>query len=223
MPEEERGTASPPCFAHEVREGADGAFHTVDAGQEADVKRWRKAERERLISARMALSQEARDAGSCAIAETLERLIAPGAGQVISLYWPFRGEPDMRPFMTRAHEAGATIALPIVVEKGKPLAFRRWTPGSTMERGVWNILQPAEDVRVAPTVTIAPLVGHDAEGYRLGYGGGFFDRTLASLSPRPRAIGIGLTLTRIATIYPQVWDVPMDAIVTEEGVTQRGG
>lgn len=221
MPEDDEKPGSPPCFVHQLVEGADGAFHAVDAGQDADVRRWRKATREQLIAARMALSQEDRDAGSRSIADSLEKIIVPAPGQVISLYWPFRGEPDMKPFMARAHEAGATIALPIVIEKGRPLAFRRWHPGCAMERGIWNILQPADDVRVTPTITIAPLVGHDAGCYRLGYGGGFFDRTLAAIAPRPFAIGIGMALTRIETIFPQVYDVPMDVIVTEAAVTTR--
>lgn len=221
MPDDAEAGGSPPCFAHELKPGADGAFHTVDPVEAADVKRWRKSERERLIAKRLALPQEVRDAASRAIADALEPLIAPHAGEVVSFYWPFRGEPDMRPLMARVHAAGAAVALPIVVAKGAPLAFRAWHPGCEMERGIWNILQPADDVRVVPTVTVAPVVGHDAACYRLGYGGGFFDRTLASISPRPRAIGIGLSMTRIETIYPQVWDVAMTAIVTEEGIVRR--
>jgi 5-formyltetrahydrofolate cyclo-ligase len=88
-----------------------------------------------------------------------------------------------------------------------------------MEAGVWDIPQPKARNVVVPDVALAPLVGFDAERYRLGYGGGFFDMTLGSLQPRPFAIGVGFELGRLATVYPQPHDVRMNAIVTEDGVT----
>lgn len=87
-----------------------------------------------------------------------------------------------------------------------------------MERGVWNIPAPADGEVLTPDVVLAPLVGFDPDGYRLGYGGGFFDRTLAALSPQPRAIGVGQAVAAIPTIHPQPQDIPMDAIVTEAGI-----
>jgi 5,10-methenyltetrahydrofolate synthetase len=85
-----------------------------------------------------------------------------------------------------------------------------------MERGVWNILVPARGPAVLPDVVIAPLVGYDGQSYRLGYGGGFFDRTLASMPRKPLTIGIGYVESRLATIYPQPHDIPMDVIVTDD-------
>ena len=105
----------------------------------------------------------------------------------------------------------------MVVAKRTPLIFRSWHPGARLERGVWNIPYPADGALVTPGVVIAPLVGFDPQGYRLGYGGGFFDRTLASLSPRPLAIGVGHPLGALATIYPLPHDIPMDWIVTGDG------
>jgi 5-formyltetrahydrofolate cyclo-ligase len=87
-----------------------------------------------------------------------------------------------------------------------------------MARGVWNIPIPAERQVVPPGALLVPLVGFDSRGYRLGYGGGFYDRTLAALSPKPLAIGVGYEFGRLATIHPQPHDIPMDALVTEAGV-----
>ncbi len=88
-----------------------------------------------------------------------------------------------------------------------------------MERGHWGIpVPPATSERLAPEICLAPLVGWDAEGYRLGYGGGYFDRTLAALAPRPFVVGVGLQSARLDTIAPQPHDVPLSAIVTEAGV-----
>jgi 5-formyltetrahydrofolate cyclo-ligase len=218
-PDEAGGYASPPCFAHELDIGPDG-YSTVDPLQARDVARWRKAERERLIAARLAVSADARRDVAEAVAATLDELVDPASGMAVSLYWPFRGELDLRGWMALAAERGARVALPVVEAKGRPLSFREWRPGCRMERGVWNIPVPSDGAPVTPDVVIAPLVGFDPGCYRLGYGGGFYDRTLAALSPRPRAIGVGHPVAAIPTIYPQPHDVPMDAIVTGTGAAR---
>ena len=105
-------------------------------------------------------------------------------------------------------------ALPVVIEKAHPLIFRTYRPGDRLEKGIWNIPIPAEGDPVTPDITIAPLVGVDPQNYRLGYGGGFFDRTLASLPKKPLVIGVGYEMQRIPTIHPQPHDIPMDRIVT---------
>jgi 5-formyltetrahydrofolate cyclo-ligase len=91
-----------------------------------------------------------------------------------------------------------------------------------MERGLWDIPIPAERDPVVPDALIIPLVGFDGAGYRLGYGGGYYDRTLAAAPRRPFCIGLGYDEMRLATIYPQPHDIPMDVIVTDQGVAQRG-
>jgi len=186
--------------------------------QRAEVMAWRKSERERLIAARLAAGAEQREAWSAAIAESLLRIIGPIDGRIVSAYWPFRGEPDLRPFMRRVTELGGTCALPVVIEKAMPLAFRSWAEGQPLARGVWNIPVPAGGAPVVPDVAIAPVVGFDRQCYRLGYGGGFFDRTLAALTPRPRVFGVGYELQALETIHPLDHDIPMLAIVTEQGV-----
>ena len=179
-----------------------------------DIARWRKAERERLIAARLEIPAEARAAMSAAIAERLDAIVGNVAGRTVSLYWPFRGEPDLRPWMASLVARRGTPTLPVVIEKAHPLVFRAYRPGDRLEKGVWNIPVPAEGDPVIPDIVIAPIVGVDIRNYRLGYGGGFFDRTLASLPSKPLVIGVGYERQRIATIHPQPHDIPMDWIVT---------
>lgn len=140
-------------------------------------------------------------------------------GTILSGYWPIKGEPDLRPLLSGLHRAGVTIALPVVETRAAPLVFRRWTPEMRMIRGDWNIPVPSPEAEVlSPDVVLAPCLGWDAGCYRLGWGGGYFDRTLAVLNPRPFAIGIALAAAQMSTIYPQPHDIPLDMIVTEAGV-----
>ena len=113
------------------------------------------------------------------------------------------------------------MALPAVVEKTGPLEYRAWRPGEPLIDGVWNIPVPQKREIVVPDAVLAPLVGFDSQCYRLGYGGGYFDRTLAAISPRPLAIGVGFELSRIETIFPQPFDIAMDVIVTEVETRRR--
>jgi 5,10-methenyltetrahydrofolate synthetase len=203
--------ASPTCFMHEI----DPAFGMpVDRQQARDVARWRKVHRERLVAARLALSAEERTQHAQRIARDLDGIVTLTSSTIVSVYWPFRGEPDLRSWMTATCEKGAQVALPVVVGKGQPLQFRAWHPAARLERGVWNIPLPADGPIVVPTIVIAPLVGFDGDGYRLGYGGGFFDRTLAALDPKPMSIGVGHPLGALKTIYPQWHDIRRDCIVT---------
>ena len=179
-----------------------------------DIARWRKAERERLIQARLAIPADERTAMSTAIAEQLDAIVGDVSSRTVSLYWPFRGEPDLRGWMAAVNERGGRTALPLVVEKGRPLVFRAYRPGDRLEKGVWNIPIPAEGDPVLPDIVVSPIVGIDPDNYRLGYGGGFFDRTLASLPKKPLVIGVGYGMQRIPTIHPQPHDIPMDRIVT---------
>jgi len=214
--------ASPPCLAGEMAlEYFDPL--AVDPEQARDVARWRRAERARLRAERPALSVENRVAVGAALTGYLRDLISSrfgrAEGRVLSAYWPIKGEPDLRPIMEDLHAAGVTICLPVVEQKAAPLVFRRWTPSMRMVRGDWNIpIPPPEAEKLMPEITLAPLMGWDVHGYRLGYGGGYFDRTLAVLDPLPFTIGIGFQSARLATIYPQPHDIPLDVILTEAGV-----
>jgi 5,10-methenyltetrahydrofolate synthetase len=181
----------------------------------ADVARWRKAERARLIEARLAIPAETRAEMSTKIGGGIDAIVGDVAGRIVSLYWPFRGEPDLRGWMNSLAERGATAALPVVVDKGQPLIFRAYRQGDRLEKGVWNIPIPAGGVPTLPDIVISPIVGIDSQNYRLGYGGGFFDRTLAAMPRKPLVIGVGYDMQKIPTIYPQPHDIPMDRIVTE--------
>jgi len=141
------------------------------------------------------------------------RAIAASGAAIVSVYWPIRAEPDLRAWMRAACARGLRVALPVATELERPLTFREWRPGAPMARGLWKIPYPADGAQVLPTAVLAPLVGFDAACYRLGYGGGFFDRTLAAMTRKPVVIGVGYPQLRIATIYPQHHDIPMDWIV----------
>jgi 5,10-methenyltetrahydrofolate synthetase len=204
MQDDETG-GSPACFLNELVGG-----QPVDPGTARDVARFRKAERARLIAARLALPIDTRTRMAAEISAQLDALVPDGA--TVGLYWPIKGELDLRPWMAAAHARGIAIALPVVIEKAAPLVFRPWAPRCAMTRGVWNIPIPDTDETVTPTVVISPVVG-TADNYRLGYGGGFYDRTLASFDPRPLVIGIGPAVAAIPTIFPQPWDIPMDRVI----------
>jgi len=189
-----------------------------------DLTRWRRAERRRLLAAREALPAADHAAAGAAIeASLLARFPPPTAGR-LGGYWPMRGEYDCRPLLHRWTRAGGGVALPAVLAPAQPLEFRPWRPGARMEAGRWETTHPAEGAAVIPDVLLVPLVGFDAAGHRLGYGGGFYDRTLAALAPRPVAVGVGFELGRLATVHPQPHDAVLDLIVTEAGVVfERGG
>lgn len=183
-----------------------------------EVKAWRREKRAELIGYRSGLPREERERVRDRVVARL-RDIPDLAGHRVGFYMPFKGELDLRGFLRELLAAGATAALPAVVEKAKPVEFRDWYPGVAMERGIWDIPVPRPGGIVLPTLLFVPLVGYDAAGYRLGHGGGYYDRTLAALSPRPIAIGVGYAATRLDTIHPQPHDIPMDAIATEDSLT----
>jgi 5,10-methenyltetrahydrofolate synthetase len=211
--------ASPVCYAGEL--DAEALRPLSPEQQARQVAEWRRSERARLIALRLARPAAERTAIAAGVAQELDRLVAPGPDTLVSLYWPFRGELDLRGWMRGFVARGGRVALPVVVAKGQPLIFRAWRPGIPMAHGVWKIPIPAEGPAVMPSVVIAPLVGHDPACYRLGYGGGFFDRTLAAMEKAPLKIGVGDGSGAIASIFPQAHDIPMDVIVTEAGAQRR--
>jgi 5-formyltetrahydrofolate cyclo-ligase len=195
------------------------------ASAPTDVAAWRKGERERLIAARRAMPAAAHHAASAEIGQLLLAQFIPANPGIVGCYWPFRREFDCLPVMRRIIDLGGEVALPVVIRPRHPLEFRRWTPETEMAKGVWDIPHPANGPAVHPVTLLIPLVGFDAAGYRLGYGGGFYDRTLAARRRRPETWGVGFEVARLETIHPQDQDVPMDHIVTEVGIVdfRRGG
>jgi 5-formyltetrahydrofolate cyclo-ligase len=185
------------------------------------IRSWRRSMRTDLRARRMAAPRSEREHIGSVLTDLLWDRFRELRDGCIGFYWPFNGEADLRGLVGDALALGAEAALPVVVEKQQPLEFRAWRPGTKLERGIWNIPIPAERNLVKPTVLLVPLVGFDRAGYRLGYGGGYYDRTLASMNPRPLTIGVGYELGRLETIYPQPHDIPLDAIVTEAGYARH--
>jgi 5-formyltetrahydrofolate cyclo-ligase len=181
----------------------------------SEIKAWRKGKRAAIIGQRMARDPVDRQRRSEPVIEYLKAAINVTRFPVLGLYWPIRGEIDLRDFARQHVEAGGVVGLPVVVQDAAPVEFWRWRPGMALKRGRWHIPVPAERDLVQPDVLVVPMVGFDAGRYRLGYGGGFYDRTLAAASPRPHTIGIALADAELDTIYPQPHDIPMDVIVTE--------
>lgn len=182
---------------------------------------WRKAERRRLIEAREALDAPTLERYRLRIDAALEGSFPGLAAGTLAFCWPIRGEYDARHLARTLRRRGALTALPVVVAPRQPLVFREWHPGVELARGPLDIPYPKSSPEVVPTAVLLPMNGWDQAGYRLGYGGGFFDRTLAALQGRPAVIGISYELARMDTIHPQAWDIPVDWVVTERGVYRR--
>lgn len=182
---------------------------------------WRKTERQRLIAAREALDAESLEHYRQHIDAHLERSFPGLAAAKLAFCWPITGEYDARHLARTLRERGALTALPVVAAPRQPLIFREWHPGVRLAIGPLDIPYPAESPEVVPNAVLLPMNGWDAAGYRLGYGGGFFDRTLAALREKPAVIGVSYELARMETIRPQDWDIPVDWVVTERGVYRR--
>ena len=178
----------------------------------------RAALRREKLAARMALDETTHAEFSARIEAHLATLLAPLPPPTLAFCAPVRGEFDARPLASRLLQRGWQAAMPIVVDTDAPMRFRRWTPASTMGVDRYDIPIPLDGPDLVPDVVLLPLLAFDAQGFRLGYGGGYFDRTLAALVPRPLAIGIGYELGRVADIRPQRHDIPVAAIVTEAGI-----
>ena len=180
----------------------------------------RKQLRRDAIAAREALDDSARALRDAPLRAALAALIDELAPTVLGFCWPYRGEPDLRALVTRWLAAGTArrAALPVVDAAAGTMHFRQWTRNSEMIPDRHGILMPARGATLTPTHLLIPLNAFDARGYRLGYGAGYFDRTLATLDPAPVAIGVGYELGRVATTHPQAHDRPMHWIVTEAGI-----
>jgi len=186
-----------------------------------ELRNWRKGERARLIAARERLDAATLELFRRRIDAHLERSFPGLAAAKLAIYWPIRGEYDARPLAQILRKRGAVTALPVVVGARQPLVFREWHPDVALATGPLGISYPVGSDPVVPTAVLVPMLGWDEAGYRLGYGAGFFDRTLASLTPKPAVIGVSYELGKLKTIHPQSWDIPMDWVVTERGVCRR--
>ena len=138
----------------------------------------------------------------------------------IGAYWPIKGEFDALPALYRWSEAepGRRIGLPVINRDTKQLRFHVWFPGCPMEDDAYGIPKPKDTEAFEPELLLVPCVGYGPKGLRLGYGGGFYDRTLAALQPRPFTVGVGYSHGYVPWLEPEPHDVPLDAVLVEDGV-----
>lgn len=141
------------------------------------------------------------------------------AGIRVAGYWPMADEADLRPLLVRLDALGAVCLLPVVVAAGQPLVFRRWRPGLTLDAGPHGTRQPPDTAgAMTPSLLLVPLLAFDHWGWRLGQGGGYYDRTLTALRGRGEvcAVGIGLSCQEMGEVPREATDARLDWLVTEE-------
>lgn len=181
----------------------------------------RNALRRQLVDRRMQLTPDEHARLSARICTLIGQHFPQLARQRVAFCWPFKNEPDLRPLIESwiaQGEPGFTALLPVVRAPRSPLGFRAWTPACTLMPDAYGIPTPSDGEFIEPQALLIPVNGFDAAGYRIGYGGGFFDRTLAALGPAALSIGVGFELARLSSIKPEAHDLPLDALVTEAGV-----
>ncbi|MBW7849615.1 MAG: 5-formyltetrahydrofolate cyclo-ligase [Rhodospirillales bacterium] len=194
----------------------------------ADIPARKRALRAAAVERRrLAHGAMAEEAARRVRAAFLARLLPP-PGTVVSAFWPMGDEIDLRPLLDALHAAGRALALPVVAGRGEPLEFRRWRPGEVLEPGVFGTLHPAAAApAVRPSLLLVPLLAWDRRGYRLGYGGGYYDRTLARLRAdgggAVTAVGVGYAAQEVEAVPHDGRDERLDVMLTEEGVLEIDG
>lgn len=184
----------------------------------------KKALRQRLLKARMELPDRLSRCDN--LQRQLRIWLVGRPDTVIGAYWPIKGEFDPLPALHRWKEDGELldqpqrrrIGLPVVDKVRKTLRFHAWYPGCPMEEDAFGIPKPRDTEVIVPTLLFVPCVGYGPEGHRLGYGGGFYDRTLAALQPRPFTVGLGFTHAFVPDLEPELHDLALDTILNENGV-----
>ncbi|MDO4795714.1 MAG: 5-formyltetrahydrofolate cyclo-ligase [Brachymonas sp.] len=183
----------------------------------------KQALRQHLLAQRLVLPNR------LAVIEQLQRVmrlwLLRRSDVTIGAYWPIKGEFDPLPALHRWKEDGELldepqrrrIGLPVVDKVNKTLTFHAWYPGCPMEEDAYGIPKPKDTELIVPTLLFVPCVGYGPGGYRLGYGGGFYDRTLASLQPHPYTVGLSFAQGFVDDLMPEAHDVPLDAILNENG------
>ena len=182
----------------------------------------RAALRRKLIAARQALPDRLERA--VALQQVLRVWLVGRREVSIGAYWPIKGEFDALPALYRWAEAqpDRRMGLPVMNRETKKLSFHVWYPGCPMEEDAYGIPKPKDTEAFEPQLLLVPCVGYGPKGLRLGYGGGFYDRTLAALQPRPFTVGVGYAHGFIPWLEAEPHDVPLDAMLTEEGVFWEG-
>lgn len=199
--------------------------------QTATIDEQKKAMRLEATERRGRLSRETPHAGEALRRQFLAAVPLPAPGLVVSAFWPMGDEIDTRPLLTALHEKGYRCCLPVVVKRGLALKFRCWTPGMELVPGGFGVSVPPEAAgERVPDLLIVPLLAFDRRGYRLGYGAGFYDRTLAALRAagkpsggRPLAVGVGFAGQEVPAVPHDLSDARVDWIVTEREAFKTAG
>ena len=176
----------------------------------ATLRRQLQAERQTLID---------RHQRAMHLQEVLRVWLLGRVDTAVGAYWPIKGEFDALPALFRWSEADSRrrIGLPVIDKATKQLSFRVWYPGCEMEEDAYGIPKPKDTPLFSPTLLLVPCVGYGPQGVRLGYGGGFYDRTLATLGPRPATVGLAFSHGYVPWLKPEAHDVPLDTVLTDEG------
>ena len=189
---------------------------TMDENLSARRAGWRRE----MLARREHMPEQTRAAADAALNERLRELLAAING-TLCFTWPIKNEFDARPLITGwlAADSRRRAVLPVVIKRHTPLQFRAWAPGTRMRAAGFGTSVPDEGEWLTPDTLLIPLVGYDRAGYRLGYGGGYYDRTLATLDPQPYKLGVAYFDCALDSIEPQDHDIRMDTLVTERDVT----
>jgi 5-formyltetrahydrofolate cyclo-ligase len=175
--------------------------------------------RSAMLAWRGSLGEDERRTAAMDLLATFQREQPFETPAVVSGFWPIREEIDIRPLMIELHNTGCQLALPVVQGKGKPLLFRAWRPGDPLEQGVFGTLQPsARRETLEPDALIVPMLACDPDGWRLGYGGGFYDRTLIGLRARKAvtAMGVGFDGQLVDDVPHGPDDQRLDWLLTDK-------
>jgi 5-formyltetrahydrofolate cyclo-ligase len=184
----------------------------------ADLEAAKREVRQVVLARRRGL--DAMAAGR-ALAGHVLRECAPPLDAVVAGFWPMGEEIDLRPLLHALHERGNRVALPVTPRRGEPLTFRGWQPGDVLVPERFGTMRPIGDVLV-PDMLLIPLLAFDAAGGRLGYGGGFYDRTLPALPNRLR-LGCAFAAQQVDAVPVGPYDIRLDAVATESGIIRCGG
>jgi len=185
----------------------------------------RKNRQRALAKSRRQTAAADQNGASRDAAEVFFRSVVPASRAVIAGYWPHQTELDCRPLLARACESGRTCVLPVVDSASQHLIFRQWRPGDILKTGRYDVLEPADDAATfRPDVVIVPLLAFDRRGYRLGYGAGFYDKTLSYLRRQGTvlAVGYAFAVQEVENVPHDQYDEPLDWIVTPAEAVRRG-
>lgn len=182
---------------------------------------WRKQQRHKLIAERITINEQTHQQWSQAITSHIQKSFPILHQKKIGIYWPIRNEYDPRPLIQHFKQYGSTVALPVIINRHEPLEFHEWWQDAPVIKGAHGIPVPYNQKSLVPDALIIPMVGFDQHGYRLGYGSGYFDHTLAAQNPQPITIGIAFEVQRLVDIHPQSHDIAMSFVVTEKYIYQR--